>query len=224
MQPLETGLLYVVAGVAVGVAFLVRSDVGASRVILALASVAFWPLLVPALVAPRKARTAAPRPTLEPSSRLAAALAGLDGVAGELAIPEIARVRGHAASAGALEGRLQEMDVMLRTPEFDEAAAQRTLADLGRRGLPETDARVLSVRGRIRNIQRLRSLRDQSAENLERVCLQIEEITAQLKLLRFAGRSTTEEAAVAAIRQAAQAMQSLTEAMLPAEPEGQGAP
>jgi hypothetical protein len=142
-------------------------------------------------------------------------MTGLDGIASELALPEIARVRVHAASVVALEARVAEMDALLSTPDFDHAKAVRTLNDLAVRGLPDNDARITSVRGRLRNIDRLRNLRQQSAENLERICLQIEEITAQLKLLRFAGGSTGDNEAVAAIRQVADSMQSMTEVMLP---------
>ena len=55
----------------------------------------------------------------------------------------------------------------------------------------------------------------QSAENLERICLQVEEITAQLKLFRFAGGASTGHDAMIAIRQVADNMQSMTEALPP---------
>jgi hypothetical protein len=216
MRPIETLVLYGLAGICVGVAFLLRGQaVAGPRPVFALASLFFWPLLVPVLLLPpRKQQGSAGSPAASSSSRLQTAMAGLDGVASELALPEIARVRVHAASVVALETRVADMDALLATPDFDHAAAVKTLTDLTHRGLPDNDSRVASVRGRLRNIERLRSLRQQSAENLERVCLQIEEITAQLKLLRFAGGSTSDNEAVAAMRQVADNMQSMTEVML----------
>jgi len=147
-------------------------------------------------------------------------MTGLDGVAEERAVAEIARVRAQAGQMEVLERRIAEMDALLATPEMDGPKAERALAELLQRGLSENDARVASVRGRLRNIERLWLLRQQAAENLERVCLQIEEIAAQLRLLRFAGGTAAGADAAAAIRQVADAMQTMTEAILPAEGVG----
>lgn len=217
---LETAVIYLLVGVCVAIAFMMkRGPRNGSTWVRALAAPFFWPLLVPLLLLDEQAKPPAPAsPTARAaSSRLNAALAGLSGVADEIALPDLARVRAHAGSIAALEGRVIEMDAMLRTPEFDRASAERTLADLGARGVLATDGRVVSVSSRLRNIDRLQKLRQRAAEDIERVCLQLEEMTAQLKLLRFAGGSSDDGEAMRAIRQVADAMESTTDALLSGE-------
>lgn len=216
MLMLQSLVLYGLAGLAVAAAFLLRGEATPARQgVLAAASLAFWPLLLPLLLTFDKA---ARRPTSGAdaisASRLKAALAGLEGLTHELAEPELARIRVLSRSMTALEARVHEMDALLGSPEFDLAAAERALDDLVRRGIAEADGRVASVRARLRNIAHLRALRERAAGDLERVCLQLEGIPAQLRLLRFAGSDVSDQTAVAAIRDVADAMQTLTEELL----------
>jgi hypothetical protein len=222
MRPLETAVLYLLVGFCVAVAFALRRDSGSGpHWLRVLAAPVFWPLLIPLLLldTQAKARPGSPASAPTGSSRLTVALAGLNGVADELALPDLARVRAHAGSIAALESRVREMDAMLQTPEFDRAAAERTLTDLAARGVTDTDERTVSVRSRVRNIDRLQALRRRASEDIERVCLQVEEMTAQLKLLRFAGGSSADGEAMRAIRQVADAMESTTDALLAEVPE-----
>jgi hypothetical protein len=216
MLLIQSLVLYGLAGVGVGVAFLLRgSGAPGPRVLFALASVPFWPLLVPLLLMPARSESRGPE-RAEPvsASRLRAALAGLDGLSHELAAPELARIRGLSKAMTALEERVREMDVLLGTPEFDLVAAERSLKSLEGRGIAPTDARVASARAHLRNIAALKSLRERSAGDLERVCLQIEAIPAQLKLLRFAGGNVFDQAALTALRDVADAMQAMTEELV----------
>ena len=74
---------------------------------------------------------------------------------------------------------------MLSTPEFDGTRATRALAALRERGLESSDPRVLSVEGRLRNIERLRAMAAESGDSLERARLEMEQMHSQVGLLRF---------------------------------------
>ena len=133
-------------------------------------------------------------------------------MAEEVVAPEVARVHGLAGSMTAMEQRVREMDALLATSEFDAAAAGAALAQLEARGLAEDDPRLESVRSRLRNIDRLRQMRNRTGDDLERIVLRLEEMSSQLRLLEFAGRSDAE--VVQAIKEIADSVQEVTEGLL----------
>lgn len=225
MPALETCVLYLLVGLGIAVAVAQqRSDaMNAGRIGLFLGTILFWPLLGPLLLSQRNEPPVPAPPatrTDEAQQRLSSALGSLDGLAGDVVAPEVARVRTLTGSITAMEHRLDEMDALLTTTEFDRTAVERTVQALLARGLAESDARVASARGRQRNIDKLRAMREQTSADLERVLLQIEEMSAQLKLLKLAGGTHDAGDAVRIVRQVADGLQQLTDAVLTPEQPG----
>jgi hypothetical protein len=180
-----------------------------------LAGLAFWPLFAPVLLA-GGARPPAPRAGFHARVQGAEALllAALERAreASELAAPEVARVRGLTGAVASMEKRVEEMDALLQGPEFDEAHARASLAELSRRGVPEDDPRTRSVQARLRNVERLRAMRQRTLEDLERIVLKVEEMSSRLQLLRFAGKPDAE--VVQLFKEIADSVEDLTEGLL----------
>jgi len=205
MTALGTLVIYVILGLVVATATALR-DVRPAALRLAFlftAGVLFWPLLAPSLLgaaSPGPSASASPDGALEPriqaaEDQILAALARVKGgiAAGALA-PEAARVRHLASSLRALATRLGEMDETLRAPELDTARLEARLAELAAKGTLESDARTVSLRARLRSVERLRALRVRTHDDVERALFKMEEITSQMLLLKFAGRPDTEVA------------------------------
>jgi hypothetical protein len=227
MGILETSIVYGILGVVMGVAMVLRQEhLGKTKLFgLFVLGVLFWPLLAPtALAGPGKSS-----PTEGESSQgagveariraaeeqLLSALAKVKGgVAEDVLAPEVARVRALGGSLGAMARRLREIDELLGSPEFDEPRVQTALAGLQARGHGGDDPRVLSVRSRLRNIERLRAMRDRTSDDLERALLKIEEMASQMLLLKFAGKPDAE--VVGLIKDIADSVDSITEALLEA--------
>lgn len=165
----------------------------------------FWPLFAPMLLGgkptsstrgpcagddgPEDARIRAAE-----TDMLAALAKVKGGAAGEAMAPEAAKVRDLAIGLRAMAARLLEIDEALRAPGLDTSAIEAQLEDLTARGGVESDPRALSLRARLRNIDRLRALRARTGEDLESSLLKMEEITSQMLLLKFAGRPEAEVA------------------------------
>lgn len=221
MGLLETSIIYGLVGLAVAAALLLREDQGgvARRAVTFVSGVAFWPVFAPVLFAgrarpPPQQRRATFRGRIEDAqAQLLEALGRVQGMA-EMVAPELARVRGLAGSLEAMEERVGEMDEMLATPEFDAAVAQAALSDLGRRGIPDGDPRVQSVRSRLKNIERLKTMRERTCEDLERIVLKIEEMISRLQLLKFAGRPDAE--VVQLFKEIADSVEEVSEGILAA--------
>ena len=215
----ETGLLYALIGIAVGLALALRAR--QRRVLLFLVGLFFWPVFAPFLLSPGKPPRQPPLPAQDArvqaaQDRILKALARLDGLAEEVVAPEMARVRGLAGAMGAMSRRIAEMDELLAGPELSEPAARAALQDLAARGVPEKDQRQESVRARLHNIERLRAMRDRTREDLERILYKLEEMSTQLHLLKFAGRPENE--VVRAIKEIAESVEGITEGLLAEEP------
>lgn len=222
----STTIIYAAIGLCVAAALTLRQeDVGAAHRVgtFALGAV-FWPFFAPGLLAGRgpsagdtPAVPATPHtPQIRTAeARLLSALARVEGIAEEVLAPEVARVRAITGQLGSMERRVAEMDDLLRSPEFDAAAAEAALASLAVRAVPEDDPRVQSVRARLRNLERLRALRDRTFSDLERVCLKLEEMSSQLQLLKFAGRPDAE--VVRLVKDIAESIEGVTEGILGAE-------
>ncbi|MFZ5468742.1 MAG: hypothetical protein ACOZIN_04815 [Myxococcota bacterium] len=216
-----TLVIYAVLGVCVAVALVLREERrGAHGAAVFLLALFFWPVFAPVLLggapassSPEKNGRLTPR-IRAAEEQLLAALGKVEGVAEEVLVPEVTRVRAVAGQLASMERRVQEMDELLRSPEFDGAAAEAVLADLLRRGVAEGDPRVLSVRARLRNTERLKEMRRRGADDLERVLLKIEEMSSQLRLLKFAGRPDAE--VVQLVKEVAQSVEDVTEGLLAA--------
>ncbi len=208
MSGLGTLVIYVILGLVVAVATALRDERStASRLaFLFTAGVLFWPLLAPSLfggdaraaplATPAGDDALAPRIQVAEEQILAALAKTKGGVAEGALAPEAARVRHLAGSLRALVTRIGEIDETLRAPELDAGRLDGRLADLAARGCGEGDARVESLRARLRAVERLRTLRARTHDDLERALFKMEEITSQMLLLKFAGRPDTEVASL----------------------------
>jgi hypothetical protein len=214
----ETSLIYFLVGAVVAVALVIRSDEASRprRALVGAAGLVFWPLFAPVLLG-GKGRGSLSGNAFDARIRgaeaqLISALSRIRGVAEDVVAPEVARVHGLAGAMTAMEQRLREMDVLLATAEFDAGAAGAALARLEERGLAEDDPRLESLRSRLRNIDRLRQMRNRTGDDLERIVLKLEEMSSQLRLLEFAGRSDAE--LVQVIKEIADSVQEVTEGLL----------
>jgi hypothetical protein len=146
--------------------------------------------------------------------RLLDVLSKLGDASGSALTPEVDRVRGLAKSLAEMSRRCREMESFLTSPEFEPSAVQATLAELAGRGYSDDDSRIESVRARLRNIERLRLLRQQTQENLERAILKMEEMSSHVLLLRFAESSQSE--VVELIREIAENVEEISEGLIAA--------
>ncbi len=230
MGLLQTGIFYLLVGLVVGAAGYLREEEGRalSRALRVLLTACFWPLYLPLLLSGSRGATpnvAAAGTTgaravdrLDPrvqraEETLLSGLASLGGFAAGVMQPEVVRIRTLSASLHGLSARLREMDRLLASPEFDAGAARTLLVELSTRR-PEardSDARVGSVQTRLRNIERLQSLRDHTAELLERALLKLEELGSAVLLLRFAENPEREVAGL--VRDLAASVDGLSEGL-----------
>ncbi|NOT55429.1 MAG: hypothetical protein HOP18_12555, partial [Deltaproteobacteria bacterium] len=89
------------------------------------------------------------------------------------------------------EHRLQEMEEMLHSREFDMTRVDAALHDLRSKGYDDEEPRVRSLGARRRNIERLQTMRDRTRDELDRALVKLEEISSQVLLLRFADQPET---------------------------------
>ncbi|HEX2570478.1 MAG TPA: hypothetical protein VH877_13050 [Polyangia bacterium] len=237
MGIIETALIYGLLGAVVAAALALRSERvhPLHRAGQALVWLLLWPLFAPLLLgggrevggrpAPASATGVGARPGLRSGAaldprlnaaeeRLLGALGRLGGVTHTLLAPEIERLRALTGALGGLAKRLVEMDALLGSPEFDARQAAATLEDLLRRGHGDDDARVESVKNRLRNIARLQEMHRRTGEQLERALLKMEEMSSQLLLLQFA--EGPEVDVVERVREIAASVDGLSEGWLAA--------
>jgi hypothetical protein len=229
MGIVETSIVYGILGLVMAVAMVLRQEgLGGAKLFgLFILGALFWPLLAPTVLA-RSGKSSPPEGGPCPGAgfeapariraaeeRLLSALAKVKGgVAEDVLAPEVARVRALGGSLGAMARRLREIDELLGSPELDEHGGQAALADLEARGHGGDDPRVVSVRARLRNIDRLREMRARTSDDLERALLKIEEMASQMLLLKFAGKPDAE--VVGLIKDIADSVGSITDALLEA--------
>lgn len=213
----ETAIIYLIVGVVIAAAMALRSEEHRSARILLHA--ACWPFFAPYLLASpaepveRPLAPASINPRLRTAEeRLLASIGTLDGVVGEVLAPEIARIHRLMGALAEVDRRIGEMDTLLATPEFDRDAVEHTLASLRERGCSDADPRIGSVESRRRNIDRLLRMRDQAREDLERAILKMEEMSAQILVLRFAERP--EAALVDLVREVATTVEGVCERLI----------
>jgi hypothetical protein len=203
---LGTVIIYALIGAVVGAAILLgdpRTGSMSSLSLFLLACV-FWPVYLPLMLkgaeGARQEESPGPHACTtdldlridQSEARLVCALTKLDGVAVEVLEPEVARIRGLAIALRGMAKRLSEMDELLKTPELSLERASELLAELSAGGKAADDARVESVRARIKNIERLGAMKRRSADELERALFKMEEMSSQIVLLKFAGRPEAE--------------------------------
>ena len=220
-----TAIIYLLLGLVVASATaLGEARLGAGRALfLFTVGALFWPLFAATLLgggaaskAPNDARvgddSAANARIRAAEADMLAALAKVKGgVAGEAMAPEAARVRDVASGLRALAARVVEIEEALRAPGLDSAAIEAQLEGVAARGADESDPRAQSLRARLRNVERLRTLRARTGEDLERSLFKMEEITSQMLLLKFAGRPEAEVAEL--IEGIADSVEGVTEAL-----------
>jgi hypothetical protein len=222
MELSGTVLIYALVGLAVAGALATQPSAAGlpKRAVSFAAATVFWPLYAALLLGGRgqpaaatgQGRSVVSARIQRAEGQLLAALGRVKGLAEDVLAPEVARVQGLSKALSAMERRIEQMDLLLQTPEFDAHAVQALLADLRARGVAEGDPRHQSLATRLRNIERLRGMRRSTAEDLERTVLKIEEMTSQLQLLEFAGRSDAE--VVRAIKEIAESVGDVTEELL----------
>ncbi len=221
----ETGIIYGIIGAVVASAmWLARpassAIIGGARFVL---HTVLWPFFAPVLLGSSTERRAPPgkEPSgssdprvAEAEARLLDALASLDGVAEDILGPEMERVRELTGSLGIMSRRIGEMDELLATDEFDEERAHKALETICAEDEPDNRARRDSVQARLRNIRRLKQMRQALSADLDRAILEIEEISSQIRLLRFADRPEHEVSGL--IQDIAATVEGLSEGLLPA--------
>jgi hypothetical protein len=221
MTAIGTAVIYLVLGAVVAAALLLREEQAAPsrKAALALGALLFWPLLAPFLASGPVAGKSPRKPAVVRlgvlPAELLASLEHLPPLAEEMLAPELARIRGLEGATGRMSQRLREMDALLATAEFDRSAAQAALSALEGRHVADSDPRVQSVRARLRNIDRLQTMRTRTGDNLERVVLKLEEMSSQLQLLRFAGGGDAE--AVHLLKEIAGSVADISEGLLSEE-------
>jgi hypothetical protein len=199
----ETCIIYLLIGVAVGVAFTLKTGSGGawSRAAGCVAGVLFWPLFAPLVLGAGRSEPRSDAENGGPAldarihraeEKLVGALSQVEGVAEEVIAPEVTRVRGLAGSMASMARRVRDMDALLASQEFDPGVARAALQALAARGVGDADPRAQSIRARLRNIERLEGMRARTADDLERIVLKLEEMSSQIHLLKFAGRSDEE--------------------------------
>ncbi|MFW5967710.1 MAG: hypothetical protein ACOCV2_09345 [Persicimonas sp.] len=205
----ETTIIYGIIGAVVAAAMQMTGD--EDKTALAQASsfaarLVCWPFFAPLLLssdAPPPADAAADArpvhdataPRIDRAERhLIDALESLDGVAGELIEPQRVRVERLCKALRAMRARLDEMENLLASAEFDEERAEQTLRRLDEQGGAGSEERARSVEARLRNIRRLEKMRADLRADFERAILKAEEISSQLRLLRFADQPQREAA------------------------------
>lgn len=197
-------IIYACAGVVTVILLRRRADASPARMA---CDALFWPFVLPVMLgAPVQQRTT------EVEGRLLNALAELAGPAETVLRAEVARIRAAVQALTGTRRRLTHIDALLAEPAFDPARAEATLTDLSARCAAD-DPRLASVRGRLTEIARLRSLRDQTLADLEFAELKMEELCAQVQLLRLGDREGQGPEALELIREVAGAVEAVNEAL-----------
>jgi hypothetical protein len=180
-----TVVIYLILGGVVAGVLALREGVGVQI----LGWVVLWPIYAPFAVASEPPAAPGPRPPTPAGEPLRAAVCGLrsaltDLAPGDLFGAELAQVDAVGAALGRSESRLAELEALLGSPPFQEAAVAAALGDCERRH-GAADPRTRSVRARLRNIGRLQRMRDAARAELEGAALKLEEVSSQVRLLAF---------------------------------------
>lgn len=224
MGIVETLILYVLIGTAIAASLGARRGMLTARALPELAMwVLFWPFFAPAVLAQNpgsRATATGSSPTAtapsnrlhEAQERLLQAVHQVDGVAEGVLRPHLTQIDSMMRSLDHAQARLGEMEELLHSPEFDVAQVDGALQTLRSRGYDDEEARVRSLLSRRRNIERLRHMRDHTSDELERALLRLDEMSSQVKLLRFAEQPESRLASL--LKDVAGNVEDLTKAVL----------
>jgi DNA repair ATPase RecN len=195
----ETIVIYGLVGITVSAAIWL-SAAESSSPLEALVHAALWPLFAPTLLEPRTERTRQAAPERhrrsesrieEVESNILTALDALDGAPEDVLRPETNRIRSLLDALDAMAARRDDMCEMLSEAQFDRARATERLEELERS--PDADeSRLESLRNRIRHIDQLEDMHEALSDDIDRTLLKLEEMTSQIRLLRFAGSPAEE--------------------------------
>ena len=209
MGIVETFMIYLVIGMVVATAMWITSSCTLSipAVFELITRAILWPFFAPLLFGQAVSAASAPIPVehrqrvkdsrlYETRQSLLQAIGRLDGLAEEVIKPQLTQIDAMVHSLDAAEHRLQEMEELLHSREFDMAQVDAALHDLRSKGYDNEESRVRSLHARRRNIERLRTMRDRTRDELERALVKLEEISSQVLLLRFADQPETKLASM----------------------------
>jgi hypothetical protein len=218
----QTLVLYLVigAGVAGAVYLAEPAGRGPGRWFVVATAVAFWPLYLPLLLAPR--RTGAGSPAVAPpaarddlaaaiaqvDAELEAALGGLDGWAEGVLVREKARLRDLRTAWLSQAARIREMDRVLALPEYAGESAPEPPPP----ATPAAGDRLRSSRqARRQNVERLRRLRRRAYDDLMGSLAWVRELVSMIHLAKFSGAPAARaEELVAQIAAAVEGLSELT--------------
>lgn len=182
MRLLELGVLYTLVGVGCAVVAAMRPARLASRLSDALLLTALWPVYGPFLLARIGGED---EPTGGSEVAFLAALKRAEGTPLAALLPDERTARLLARRLRVAAGKVDEIDGLLRRPEFDEREAVARLEALRARGATDNALSTASIR--IQNIRRLRGLRDRFARELDEVGELLQQLTTQAEVVRLAG-------------------------------------
>ena len=225
----ETLIFYGLVGIAVAVAVYLRQDVSTvgERSFRVAASIFFWPLFLPLLLArtpdeePPPAK-ASDDPSDEISLAIAqvdaeldAALSSLDGWAEDVLAREQDRIQELRSAWNAQADRIREMDRLLTQPEFAQfAASGRAEANSPLTTHHSTDLierRRQSEQARQKSIHRLRQVRHQAYDDLMGTLAWVRELVSMIHLAKFTGAPASRaEELVAQIAAAVEGVSAVT--------------
>lgn len=117
--------------------------------------------------------------------RFREAVASLKGHSTVTLQPQLARIDALVASLAAADQRLNDMERLRESPEFDMAKVAHELQTLNSEGCDENEPRRRSLEARRENIRHLNQMRDRTKLELERALAKIEEISSAILLLQF---------------------------------------
>jgi chromosome segregation ATPase len=209
MGIIETFMIYLVIGMVVATALWVAHGrmLRVAAVFDLVTWVMLWPFFAPLLfgqalttdsprVSSTRPRDAKESRLHETQQRLLQAIGRLDGLAEGVIKPQLTQIDAMVRSLDVAEHRLQEMEEMLRSREFDMTQVDAALHDLRGKGYDDKEPRVRSLGARRRNIERLQTMRDRTRDELDRALVKLEEISSQVLLLRFADQPETKLASL----------------------------
>jgi hypothetical protein len=204
-----TFMIYLIIGMVVATALWIAHGhtLSVSAVFDLVTWTLLWPFFAPLLfgqalaVASPRINSAAQRDVKdsrlhETQQRLLQAIGRLDGLAEGVINPQLTQIEAMVRSLDVAEHRLQEMEEMLHSREFNMARVDVALHDMRDKGYDDEELRVRSLHARRRNIERLQTMRDRTRDELDRALIKLEEISSQVLLLRFADQPETKLASL----------------------------
>jgi hypothetical protein len=209
MGIIETFMIYLVIGLVVATALWIvhGRTLSVAGVFNLLTWTMLWPFFAPLLFGQAVPVVSPPTRTdqdhegkesrlHETQQRLLQAIGRLDGLAEGVIKPQLTQIDAMVRSLDTAEHRLQEMEEMLHSREFDMVQVDTALHDLRGKGYDDEEPRVRSLCARRRNIERLQTMRDRTRDELDRALVKLEEISSQVLLLRFADQPETKLASL----------------------------